>query len=136
MNLYAQFGTDRNLEQSGVIVSYGDEGSPEFKIARMGGSNKNYKKAVEEVHRKHKHAINSDSLSEEFALKINKEVFVSTILLDWKNVEDKNGNVLELNEKNALKLFHDLPDLYSDLVLQAQNANLFREKEIEAEAKN
>jgi len=40
MNLYNQFKTNKDNESKGIFVSYGDEGDPEFLIARMGGANK------------------------------------------------------------------------------------------------
>lgn len=136
MNLYKQFGTDKNLEQNGVIVSYGEEGSPEFKLARMGGSNVKYKKALERAVKPHKHAMKADVLPTASAEKLVREVFVETVLLGWKNVTDSDGVIMEFNKKNALKLFHDLPDLYADLSAQAEQASLFQQEEIEAEAKN
>jgi len=91
---------------------------------------------MEQVQRKHKHAIGAEMLSDDLAKKITKEVFVSTVLLGWKNVTDAEGKDLPFSKENALKLFHDLPDLYEDLVRQSNNANTFKDAEMEVEAKN
>lgn len=138
MSLYKQFETNKEAELDGIWVEIGDgeEAPAAFKIARMSKSNKRYTKAIEKATRPHKKAIELDILNENLAEKLMKDVFVSTVLLNWRNVKNREGNVMEFNKENALQLFKDLPDLYNLLEEQAKTASLFREAELEGNSKN
>lgn len=136
-NIYEQFGTNKDSETNGVWVETGDEKtSPAFKLARMSSTNKKYSKALEAATRKHKAALRVGALPTEKAVKIEKEVFVSTILLDWRNISDKNGKELKFDKSNALKVMHDLPDLYEFLREQATETAIFKDVVTEDDAKN
>ena len=65
-----------------------------------------------------------------------KEVFVKSILLGWENITDAEGKKMDFTERNAMKLFNDLPDIYEDLFEQSSKASLFREASMEEDAKN
>lgn len=139
MSLYKQFKTDANLERDGILIDYGPNSKDlptRFRLARAGGQNKAYAKALEKATRPHKKSIQMGSLDNNIADRIFMEVFVDTVVLGWENVEDENGNDLEFTRENVLKLFTDLPDLYQDLREQAQNASLFREELLEEDLGN
>lgn len=139
MNLYNLFKTDENLETDGIWIEYGEtvDGQPiRIRIARAGGKNKAFTKALEKATRPHRKAIQTGSLDNATADKLYREVFVDTVVLGWENVTDAAGNPLEFNRENALKLFIDLPDLFQDLREQAANAALFREELLEEDLGN
>lgn len=140
MNLHKQFATNAKTETAGIRVEYYDENDVEAKpatfiVARAGGANTAYQKALDRETRPIRRALSQDAVSIERINFINKKVFVETCLLGWENVSDPDGKPLAFTPENALQLFKDLPDLYDDVVRQASNANLFR-LNIEEDAKN
>lgn len=137
--LYNLFKTDENLETDGIFIEYGetDDGKPiRIKIARAGGSNKAFSKALEKATRPHRKAIQSGFLDNATADRLYKEVFAETVVLGWENVEGPDGKLLDFNRENVLKLFTDLPDLFQDLREQASNVSLFREEVMEKDLGN
>jgi hypothetical protein len=139
MSIFKQFGTDKKLEQDGVLVEYpaNEDGSiPSFKLARMCRSNKRYMKAVEAATRPHKRAIELGTIKPETAEEVFLDVFVGTILLGWDNITGLDGKAILFNKENAKDLMKKLPDLYDDLQEKAKNMSLFLESEMEQEAKN
>ena len=135
-SLYDAFSTDRKAEVEGVILEYPDCGDVEIRIARAGGENKRYLKALERIQKKYRSQLRTDTLSIEQARRIHQEVFAETIILGWKNVTDRDGNDLPFTRENCLKLFQDLPALWEDIFEQANSITLFRESLREEAAKN
>lgn len=139
MSIFKQFGTDKKLEQDGVLVEYpaNEDGSiPSFRLARMCRSNKRYMKAVEAATRPHKRAIELGTIKPETAEEVFLDVFVGTILLGWDNIQDNTWLEIPFSKEAAKNLLKELPDLYDDLQEKAKNMSLFLESEMEQEAKN
>lgn len=141
MSIHSQFATDTKKETEGVEIPYPDaansDGSiPTFVIARAGKSNKKYSRMLERATKPHRHAMKTGTISNETSEKLMMDVFVDTLLLDWKHVQDRNGKTIVYNRENAIALMKELPDLYADLTNQTQQIELFREEEKEEEAKN
>lgn len=147
MSLFKQFKTDNNLEKGGINVDYGPNADlpaaaggeqPHiiFRVARSGGANVNYTKAMERLARPFKKAIQHGSLSNEQAKQMDRTAFLETCLLGWENVTGPDGAPLEFNRANAEMLFSSLPDLYDDLREQANNSSLYREELREADLGN
>lgn len=134
MSLYKQFKTDEALETDGIWIEYGttEAGQPiRIKIARAGGRNTAFSKALERTTRPYRKAIQTGMLDNKTADNLYKDVFAETVVLDWINVEGPDGQLLEFKKENVVKLFNDLPDLFNDLREQAANAALFREEVLE-----
>ncbi len=139
MSLYKLFKTDEHLETDGIWLEYGqnEKGEPiRIKIARAGGHNSAFSKALEKATRPYRKAIQTGLLDNKTADKLYKEVFADTVVLDWINVEGPDGKPMEFKRENVLKLFEDLPDLFADLREQANNVALFREEVREADLGN
>ena len=139
MSLYKLFKTNENLETDGIWLEYGQtaDGKPiRIKIARAGGHNSAFSKALEKATRPYRKAIQTGMLDNKTADKLYKEVFADTVVLDWINVEGPDGQPMEFKRENVLKLFDDLPDLFADLREQANNVALFREEVREADLGN
>lgn len=139
MSLFKQFGTDAAAETAGVKVEFGpneDKTVPTFHLSRMGKSNKRYSKALELATRPYRRQIELGTMSNDVADKLFLEVFVSTILLGWDNVQDREGKAMAFTKENAVELMGQLPELYDDLQEKAKSAALFRETALEDEAKN
>lgn len=134
MSLYKQFKTDEALETDGIWIEYGvtDTGQPiRIKIARAGGRNTAFSKALERATRPYRKAIQTGTLDNKTADNLYKDVFAETVVLDWINVEDQDGQPMDFKKENVVKLFNDLPDLFNDLREQAANVALFREEVLE-----
>lgn len=139
MSLYSQFATNKEAEVDGVWVEYGanEDGTiPAFKISRMSKANKKYTKALEKATRPHRRAIELETMNNDLAERLFMEVFVDTVLLEWKNIRNRDGEEVTLSKDSAMKLFGELPELYDDLQEKAKKASLFREETLEEEAGN
>lgn len=139
MNLYKQFKTDATLETAGVFLDYGtnSKGKPiRFKIARAGGKNDAYSKALEKATRPHRIAMQNKTFSNEQADALVLDVFCEAVLLGWEGVENEAGEAVSYDKAAARKLMNDLPDLYADIRGQADAAATFRQQELEADLKN
>ena len=129
-NLYKQYRTDPNLETSGIFLNYGpnSKGDPmRIRIARAGGANKGFSKALERITRPHRRAIQTGTLSNDLSDSLMKGAFAETVILGWENIEGPEGEILDFNKENVIRVLDDLPDLYADLREQANNVALFRE---------
>lgn len=130
-NAYAKFETNRELESEGRIIDYyDDEGKIafSFRVARMGPANKRWLKKFDRLSKPHRRAAQVGALSPEKGREIMVKSLAGTVVLDWRNVEDRDGNPLPFSEENCIKLLTDLPDLYADLVEQAQTAELYKDE--------
>jgi len=141
MSLYDRFETDTVAETEGVwfdLPSPNEDGTlPGFKLASMGEGNKEYVKALEAVQRKYRSDIELDILSNEKAKPILLEVFATTILKDWRNIYDKNGESAgSYTPAKGIALMTALPRLYALLSAKASGMDLFRTASVEADAKN
>lgn len=140
MGLYQTFQTNREAETSGrwfelVGVVNADKTVPKFRMRRMGSTNPEYQAAIERVASEMKQAVELDTLTEDIAGPIMRQVFVDTVLVGWENVEGKDGNKIQFSPEAAFTLFEDLPDLYLVLVAEAKKLSNWRAKEVEAVAK-
>lgn len=142
MSLYEQFKTNSKLEQSGIIINYGD-----FKvtIARAGGSNKKFVRLLNAKTKAYKRAIQTGTMDEEVGNKLVKEVYAEAVVLNWETlvdgkfkqgIEGSDGKIIPFNTKNVIQTFENLPELFIDLQEQSSNFSLFRETILEEESKN
>lgn len=135
---YEMFGTDADAEKDGVWVEYGDPAADGFaiKLARAGGKNKKFGKILEKKARPHRRKLQTGTGPEGLAERLLIETFAHTVVLDWKNIKDKDGNEFPFTPKNCIKLFTDLPDLFADVRDEADNINNFQKAELEEDEKN
>jgi hypothetical protein len=134
MSLYKQFATSSKHETEGVWLDYGSGGR--ILIARAGGSNRSFQRALERTARKYRRQLQLGTLPEETAREVVIEVYADTIVLGWEGVTDREGKILEFSKANVIQIFRDLPELFADVQEQAQNLALFRESLREADVKN
>jgi hypothetical protein len=139
--LHKNFQTNKNLEKTGITLEYHDTDEPDvppvkIRIARAGGANTAYDKAIDQKTRSIRRAIAANAVSMSELNRITREAFAETVVLGWENVTDPDGKVLPFSRDNCIQLFTDLPDLFEDVRAQAQQAQLFRVVMQEADAKN
>jgi len=139
MSLFKQFGIDPEKIANGVEVKFGkndDKTIPTFYVSRAHASNKEYKKDGEVAFRPYRRQIELKTLSEDIAEDVMLDLFVSSVLKGWANVQDEDGTSLSFTAENAKYILKALPDLYDELQAAANDASLFRVANREADAKN
>ena len=130
---YELFKTDENLETKGVNLNYGDFS---IRVARAGGANKKYAKVFEAKIRPFRRAIQTDTMDPEVDRRIMAEVYAETVIIGWKGMKGQDGKELAFNKANVVKVLTDLPDLFADIIGQANQVSVFRADEAEVDAKN
>ena len=138
-----QFKMSESCEQSGVIFDYGGF---RVRMARAGGSNKRYQKAMERETRPLKRAIQAEALPEGQANELVRRVFAEAIILDWEvrqedgtytqGIEGPDGDVIPFTKENVIATLEELPELFDELQSAAAKASNYREAVLEADAKN
>ncbi len=140
--LYQQFKTSSEYETKGVIIDYG---SCRITIARSGGSNKRYNKVLDNKTKPFRRLIQTQSFPLERLQDLIKETIAECVILKWETkvedefkvgIEGEDGTLLPFTYDNVLKTLNNLPDLFADIQLQAQQASLFKEVEQEEDLKN
>lgn len=132
--IYDLFGTNKESEQKGIRVDYGD--GIVFRVARMGSANSAYAQYIKARFKPYKHQIDTETLPDSIANGILLDAFVKYVLLGWEGVTTRDGIQIPFSEENAKKLFADMPDLFSDLRDVASDYTNFLEHEREETAKN
>lgn len=146
MSLFKTFGTNKNLEQYGVEITYPEakheNGTiPVFIVKRAGGSNKDYDKALDRARRPFKADIVTNNLNGEQVNTVLVEAFLDSVLVGWKNLYDDNGKEISYSVEEARKLYEKIPDLFIDnsngLLVRAANRTTFQDdRYLEELAKN
>lgn len=132
MGMYDTFATDSKSEKEGVIIDYG---TFRVTLARAGGTNFAYTKALESKTRPMRQIIRADLATEEQLRAVLMEVYAETLILDWetrvngewcRGIEGRNGEMLPFNKDVVLDTLKSLPDLFNALREQAESGALYR----------
>lgn len=130
--LYNTYETNKSAEENGVW--YEDSGVC-VKLARMGGANTRYQKALTAAMKPHLREINLGLADDATIEKKMRKVFINTIMLEWDATEE-DGLSIPLNENTVGALFDALPDFYVRLRDFASSYANYRAAELEAAAGN
>lgn len=125
---------DLDKETNGMWVPY--QMGIELKIARLG--NAKYQEALRKAVEDRKVLLGVKELTDEQRQAVQKDVAAETILLDWRGVEDDDGDPLPYSAATAKAWFHDpeLWRLYSFVLMQSLEEENFRKEILAAAAKN
>lgn len=137
LSIYELYETDLAKEVEGFWHKVNKKIS--IKMARAGGANLSFTKAMEQKtreHRKRGGALEGDEMDIELVTEIMKEAFAECIILDWKGITNKEGKKVAFSVAAAKKMIADLPDLYSELRDAAGAASNFRIAGIKADVGN
>lgn len=146
-NMYKTFQTNKDMEKSGIWLDYG---SFRVKIARAGGGNDRFGKAIEHKTKPYRRAIQSGMMETTKTLALVREAFVETCVLAWEvnisedeakpewapGIHTPEGDIVEPTRDVILAALTALPDLYDDIQEQSTKAALFRAEVREEDAKN
>ena len=159
--MYNQFETDPALEKGGIYINYYDNNDDDLfrvKIARAGGANKRFDKATNLAAKNNKRLLDPENTGSEKSKKIMREVYASTIILDWEvskrdengevmkdeegftvwqqGIEGSDGSLLPYNQANVISTLVNLPGLYLDIAKEANRDAPFKKHVAEVEVKN
>lgn len=138
MSMYDQLQTDPSLEKKGVEINYG---SFRVTLARAGGANKKYEKLLDIRSKPHRRAMKTETMDNDVALEIMREVYADAIILHWetKNAEGKWEKGIEakpkkagdppklvpFNRDNSIQAMIDLPELLTWFKEDAEKLALY-----------
>jgi hypothetical protein len=141
---FDMFATDKAKEADGIVLNYSDVFW--IKIGRAGGSNDRYKSIMTEKLRPYRRAIQTDTIDEAASTRVMREAVAEGIVQEWGTGVYPNGKgfipgprgqePIGFSVDNIVKVFEQLPDLFTDVYEQANKVSLFRSTEIEADAGN
>lgn len=115
------FGTDKDLETSGV---WHDVGDSRLCIARTG--NPEYLKMIRRLLKPSEALINSGTQqADDLVERATMQAMAETILVDWANVTDEDV-LLPYSTKNATLMFTKYPDFRELVASLAQQAEHYR----------
>ncbi len=141
-SMYGLFKTEPFLETEGVIIDYG---AFRITIARAGGMNKRFSKALETKTKPFRRALETGTLDNERGLDLLREVYAESVILNWETqqngkfvigIESPDGDLLPYTKENVVLTFRNLPDLFADIQDQANKIAVFRQDEKEKAAGN
>ena len=126
--------TDLSKEIEGVWVEY--EGGISLKIARL--NNPVHKEVVEKLSAPHMKGFRAHTIPQETRDKISKKAVAETILLDWKNIDDADGNPIPYSREKALEFFEnpELADFYDYVVIVSNQKENYRKQVLVDSEKN
>jgi hypothetical protein len=121
------YAFDKDLAEKGARMYVGPNanGDDIYFVVAKSGNTENEKERMRKQKR-----LQATRFNKEVHNKVIAEVVAKTILLNWENVLDKNGDPLPATYENRLQALIDYPELFEDVVLfSADNANFVGEDE-------
>jgi hypothetical protein len=131
MDLKKAFGTNKALENEGAWVELGDGAS--VKVARLG--NKLNADLIKKLIKPHKVALRNDRLPDDVMEKITIEAMATTLLLDWKGIED-DGKPVPYTKENAVRLLTEYKDFRDQISAFSNELAIFQTSSEAAAIKN
>lgn len=132
MSLYGMFETNETAELDGFeLVLYDGDVEIKFTLARAGGQNKKFANRLQALTRPYQRAMENGTMPDDKAAELMSQAIADTIILDWSNVADRDGNVMEYSPGRAKQLLIDLPELRTVIMEEASKAINFIAKEVE-----
>ena len=134
MGRLSQIRNDVDAMVHGVWVPF--EAGIRLKIARLW--NEQHARCMAKLNDEKMDRLRSDKDKKQAERDIMRESVARTILLDWENLEDDDGQAIPYSADKALELFNDprYRDFYDFVIETAMQRHLYREKAKMAKAKN
>ncbi len=134
MSTYSAFATESSLETNGITLDFGNAGK--VRIARAGGANKKFEKAMMRLTKPYRHAINSGTIDPKTADQLLYRAYAEAVVIGWEGITGKDGADLPFSADAAVALFTDLPDFFQQIRRNADSSALFRVETNEDDSKN
>ena len=120
--------TDEDREAiTGVWVPVQEK---KFLILRAGGYNKKYRRVLQALGKPYTHQIQRNNLPDEVARELSRKAYVQSCILDWKGVEDEDGNPVPFSQKACEELFEQLPEVATDVMALCDAIETFQQAEV------
>lgn len=131
MNIFEQFESDLDAEVEGVWVELGD--GAEVRVARL--NNARHNKVLDRLRRPYR---NHRNIPDDVNEKIATQAMAEAILLDWKGIEDRDGNPISYSTEKAIELLSDpaMKNFRNRVAYIALEEESFRKASLDAAAKN
>ena len=144
-SLFDAFDTNKDYERDGIEVVYDD--AVRVIIARAGGSNSKYRKALQALSAPLRRKIENEQISDEESTALLARAYSQAVILrmditdgkgGWKEgkLTKRDGKVVDSTPENVFDLLIDLPEFFADIQSIATRAATFREEELEADEGN
>lgn len=126
--------TDSQKEIEGVWVDFALD--IKLKIARA--RNPKYTELVRNLTEPIRVKMRDDTIEMDELNEILLQVRAKTILLDWQNIEDKDGATISYSPEKVEEFFRDpeLRDFYKFIIAVSENADQYRKDLVKESEKN
>ena len=123
------YSQDFDAEQNGIWLSY-PEGR-QFLIARAGGANRHFKREISKAMRPYRKKIDQGRMNPEETDRILHDVYARTVLLNWKNIKNAEGQEVPYDPDSGVEFFKAFPEIFNELVDRATEAATFLEEDVQ-----
>ena len=121
---FSKLVTDGDLEIEGVWLPF-EEGF-DVKLARLG--NTKYNEMVRRILKPYTRKIRDEELDDSIAEMAEKKAMARYVLVDWRGLEDDDGEPIEYSKETALQLFEESRDFYLEIRGMARKRGLFQQE--------
>ena len=121
------FQTDATKEAEGVWIPVVED--LQLLIARM--NNPKFEEAVRKLSKPHLRQIRRGTFSSDREKEIVQRALANHVLLGWKNLEDNDDKPIEYSKEKAYELLGQSRDFYDMVMDYANDAELFKQEEME-----
>ena len=135
--LKKRFATDKNLSREGVWIDIDIEDGGKvmgFKIACLGRANRKWASEASRVYRAHKRKIDAGLMSDDESIERSLRVFCNTVLIDWRNVEDEDGQPIDYTPEEGFKVLSECDKLYDYLLEESQEISNYQDATVQQTA--
>jgi hypothetical protein len=149
-SLYELYKTDSTVEKNGKELLFAD-GQIRVKLSRAGGANQKFEKILAANSKPFRRAIQAELLGNDKANELLMATYAEAVVNSWETLTEKEDGTEEyvtgiqlegvdelqpVNKENILKVFKALPDLFKEMVDEANKITNYRTYEKEEDAKN
>jgi hypothetical protein len=144
MSLYAKFETSVDREVEGIPFEFTEAGM-RVTLARAGGANKAYGRAITSSSARIRRALETNTMTDADARKLLATAYADAVIKRWETlvdgewkdgIEGPDGNLLPFNRQNVVDTLLNLPTLLETLKGCAEDWQIFLRSTIEGDAKN
>jgi hypothetical protein len=110
MNPFAKYGIDRDAERHGVEVPVDDM---VFIVRSASAANRGYRYALAVAANKRRGGLDADPTR---AFDTHEDIlidaFADAVIVGWRNVDGPDGQPLEFNRENCIRVMYQCPDIW------------------------
>lgn len=162
MALFKNYKTDKDLERTGIV--YTPDSGTAITIARAGGNNVKFAKALEIKTKPYRRQIEAGTLDPKLDRQMMAEVFAETVVKNWETLVGEEGEeqlvqgieadpdnlsayqgepqehgdliLVPFNKHNVVETLLALPDVFRDMQAEANRTANFLDANRKDDAKN